>query len=391
MVWDPSGSGPGFADRVSLYRQAKIRISNKAVPGTWGWGRGGSRHRLITGASVVFDKEKFEAIFRPLKKNTSVAILLQRSPDPDALGAAAGFVVLLKEVFKLKAKIYHFGEISHPQNKSMKNVLHIPLYDGEQFDPSEHSANAVLDTDFHSSGFKTEGVACAVRIDHHQMELEDCEYEDVRPVGATCSIVWEYLQEYEIDLKEYADAATALLLGIKTDTLDFTSSNTSELDMIAYRSLLSCVNRDSLSKVNSFPLPKLVFETEAQAFKDKKIRNTTLVSFVGECSAQHRDIIPTIADRFSRMEGISTVVIMGIIDSCLIASVRSTDSRVDVYDLCALVFGKEYGGAKEGSGGARVPLGPVLQYIQDKDIKDKVMDDIVENFSNKIFENLGEE
>lgn len=341
---------------------------------------------------MVLDKEKLETIFRPLKKNTTVAILLQHSPDPDAMGAASGFAVLLKEIFKLNVKIFHFGEISHPQNKSMKNVLHISLHDGEHFNPEEYPTRVILDTDFHSSGFKSENCSsCSVRIDHHQMESDDCEYEDVRQVGATCSIIWEYLQGYEIDLKDHQDAATALLLGIKTDTLDFTSSNTSELDMIAYRSLLPCVNRDSLSKVNSFPLPKLVFETEAQAFKDKKIKNTTLVSFIGECSAQHRDIIPTIADRFSRMEGVNTVVIMGIIDCSLIASVRSTDSRVDVYDLCTHVFGKDHGGAKEGSGGARVPLGPVLQYIQDKDIKDKVMEDIIETFSDKVFEFLGEE
>lgn len=345
---------------------------------------------------MSFDKEKFESIFKPLKKNSNVAILLQRSPDPDAMGAAAGFAVLLKDIFKLNTKIFHHGEISHPQNKSMKNILHIALHDGDQFDPGDFHANVILDTDFHSSGFKercvlTGSTKATIRIDHHQMESDDCQYEDVRQVGATCSLVWEYLQDYAVDLKDYSDAATALLLGIKTDTLDFTSSNTSELDMIAYRSLLSCVNRDALSKVNSFPLPKLVFETEAQAFKDKKVRNTTLVSFIGECSAQHRDIIPTIADRFSRMEGISTVVIMGIIDCCLIASVRSIDSRVDVYDLCTHVFGKEHGGAKEGSGGARVPLGPVLQYIQTKETKDQVMEDIINTFSDKVFGFLGEE
>jgi nanoRNase/pAp phosphatase (c-di-AMP/oligoRNAs hydrolase) len=156
---------------------------------------------------MTVDKAKLEFIFGGLEKNSTVGILLQPSPDPDALGSAAGFSVLLKEAFKLKSKIYHFGEVSHPQNKSMKNILHISLEPGQDFDLEFVKATVVLDTDLANSGFDIPSVD--IRIDHHFMERDvEPQLEDVRIVGATCSIIWEYLQEYNIVLDEYADAQT---------------------------------------------------------------------------------------------------------------------------------------------------------------------------------------
>ncbi len=342
---------------------------------------------------MTVDKSKMNEIFGNLKKDSNVAILLQMSPDPDCLGAASGMAVLLKEIYNLESKIFHFGEISHPQNKSMKNILHILLNDGHDFHPDDFSATVVLDTDLASTGFQSDNLSKVdLRIDHHKMDRdEEPQLSDVRMVGSTCAIVWDYLKEFNVSLEHEANVATAMILGIKTDTLDFTSDNLSELDIEAFSELLPFVNKISLARVNKFPLPKEVFEKEAEAFKVKKIVETTLVSYIGEVSAHSRDLISTIADRFARMAGVSTVVIMAVIDNHLQASVRSDDSRVDVVDLCTKVFGKEFSGAKEGSGGARVPLGDAFKYIRDKEVRDKVIQEIFLMHRDNIFETLGEE
>lgn len=326
------------------------------------------------------------------KHDKPVGILVQPSPDPDCLGAAAGWAALMKEAFSLESHIYHFGEVSHPQNKSMKNVLRIALKDGNDFDISEVCKTVVLDTDLHNSGFKSSSLnRVDVRIDHHSMDRDDDPvYKDVRHVGSTCAMIWQYLKAFNVDLSKYSDEATALILGIKTDTLDFTSSTTSELDMEAYRSLLPFANKQALARVTKFPLPKEVFELEARAYAARMVMNTTLVSFVGELSSHSRDVISTIADRFFRMAGITTVVIMAVIDNHLQASVRSDDSRVDVNDLCVKVFGKKYAGAKEGSGGARLPIKQQLEYIRSKEVRDKVIQEIVKTFEGKVFDTLGE-
>lgn len=338
------------------------------------------------------DKEKINEIFDGLDKESTVGILVHPSPDPDCLGAAVGWSIFMKEIYELESKIYHFGEISHPMNKSFKNVLHISLEDGNDFDPASVSAIVVLDTDLQGSGFNNETFSkIDVRLDHHVMDRgNNARLTDVRLVGATCSIVWDYLKTFGVSLGEYPDIATAMVIGIKTDTLDFTSSNTSELDMEAFRGLLPFVDKTSLAKVTKYPLPKVIFETETKAYKDKEIRGTTLVSFVGDVTAHNRDIIPTIADRFVRMDGINTAVILGVIDNHIIASIRSDDARVDVNDLCANVFSKSHAGGKEGSGGARFPLGAAYELLDDKDIKEKVKEEVVMQLKKKIFGALGE-
>lgn len=343
----------------------------------------------------MMDKTKLNEIFGKLDKTGVVAILIHPSPDPDALGSAAGFSVLLKKVFGLNSKILYTGTISHPQNKSLKNVLHIPLEDGRKIDKETFSSIVVLDTDLVGTGMVDAGelnqIEADVRIDHHSIARGNvAEYEDVRVVGSTCSIVWEYLREFGVALEDHPDCATAMVIGIKTDTLDFTSTNTTDLDMEAFRSLLPFVDKVLLSKVMKYPMPKYYFETEIKAFKDKEVRNTTLISFVGEVNAHNRDVIPTIADRFMRMDGITTTAIMGVIDGMIVASVRSVDSRVDVCDMCANVFGREYSGGKDGSGGARFPLGFGFGLIEDEAAKQTAMNEIFLRLKNKIFEALGE-
>jgi len=335
-------------------------------------------------------KLKMNEIFKDLDAESTVGILVHPSPDPDCLGSAAGMATLLQEVYKLSSKIYHLGEVSHPQNRSMKNVLHISLLDGREFDPADVSAVIVLDTDLEGTGIKSSKLEkVQVRLDHHSMDRTNgAEYSDVRTVGSTCTIVWEYLQAFEISLEEHSDVATAMVLGIKTDTLDFTTVNTSALDMEAYRALLPLVDKDALAKVIKYSLPKILFEIEAKAYKDKEIRNTSLVSFVGDVTPHNRDIIPTIADRFSRIDGVNTAVIMGVIGNNIIASIRSDDTKVDVNDICS-AFGKDSGG-KEGSGGARLNLGAAYELLDDKEIKEKVRSEVVSQLKEKIFGALGE-
>lgn len=342
---------------------------------------------------MTINKQEFDEVFKHLKKNSTVAILVQMNPDPDCLGAAAGFSVLLQEIYGLKSKIYHFGEVSHPQNKSMTNILHIALNDGNEFDLDKIDATVVLDTDLTSTGFQSEDLQSVdVRIDHHMLDRDTLpRYQDVRLVGSTCSIVCEYLREFGVDLSKHPYAATALCLGIKTDTLDFTTSNTTQLDRGSYSYLLSFANQEALAKVMNFSLPKALFETEALAYKEKRIKNVSLVSYVGELTSHNRDIIPAIADRFLRMEGIQTVVIMGVVENDLIASIRSTDSTVNVSELCGKSFGKKFSGAKEGCGGARVPLGAAMEFIGAKEVRAIVLSEIVNGITEKIFTSLGED
>lgn len=340
--------------------------------------------------------EKADELFGDLSEKVTVALLVQPNPDPDCLGAAAGFSLLLSERYGLKAKIFHLGEVSHPQNKSMINVLHLKTCKGDIFNREDFPVSVVLDTDLIGTGFSTDSfLAPEIRIDHHSMDRTDSTntIEDIRIVGSTCAIIWDWLREAKISLENFADVATAMVLGIKTDTAEFSSDTTSDLDFEAFKSLMPYVDKDRLAKLSAYPLPTSLFEHESRAFDSKVVKTSVLVSFVGEVVAQKRDEIPIIADRFIRMDGINTAIILGIVGDDLVASVRSTDSRVNVADLCEEVFGKEFSGAKEGCGGAKVPLSyfaPIKGMVLSEEAMSVMQSEIFRHYVDKIFETLGE-
>lgn len=336
--------------------------------------------------------DKLDAFCKSLNKKKPIAILLQNNPDPDCIGAAAGFSLLVKEKYGFKCSTFYKGEISHPQNKSMVNVLGIEMQKVEDLDITKYNAFIVLDTDLQSTGFAKEGLlAPHIRIDHHDMRpTEAIILDDIRPVGSTCSIVWEYLKLAQIDMTPHTDVITALILGIKTDTLEFSTENTSDLDYEAFRALIPCVDRDKLAKLTKYVLPQSLFEHESIAYGNHIIKNSVLITSVGHISPLRRDDIPMVADRFSRMDAISTVIVLGFIEDSMVASVRSEDSRINVYDLCCALFGKDCCGAKAGSGGAKVSLGIMSKMINGEDLKSAVEKSMLEHIANKVFLYLGE-
>lgn len=337
--------------------------------------------------------DKLDGFCKQLGKKKPIAILLQHNPDPDCIGAAAGFALLLKEKYGLKCTSFYKGDISHPQNKSMVNVLGIEMQRVDDIDIAKYSAFVVLDTDLQSTGFVKEGLfAPHIRIDHHDMRpIEAQVLDDIRPVGATCSIIWDYLRAAGIDIAAYPDIITSLILGIKTDTLEFSTENTANLDYEAFRAMIPCVDRIKLAKLTKYVLPQSLFEHEHLAYDNHIIKNSVLITSVGHISPLRRDDIPMVADRFSRMDAISTVIVLGFIEDTMVASVRSEDSRVNVYDLCCALFGKDFCGAKSGSGGAKVPLGIMPKMISGEDLKNAVAKSMLEHIANKVFAFLGEE
>lgn len=348
----------------------------------------------VSGSSMLSENyEKLLNFCNSLNKKKPIAILLQNNPDPDCIGAAAGFSLLVREKFGLKCNSFYKGDVSHPQNKSMLNTLGIEISKVADIDLSKHCAIVVLDTDLQSTGFAKEGlVSPNIRIDHHDMRpSEATALEDIRPVGSTCSLIWDYLRQAEIDMSSHADVVTALVLGIKTDTLEFSAENTSDLDYEAFRSLIPHVDRSKMARLTKYILPQSLFEHESRAYSNHIIKNSVLVTSIGHISPLRRDDIPMVADRFSRMDAISTVIVLGFIEDYMVASVRSQDSRVNVYDLCCALFGKDFCGAKAGSGGAKVPLGMMSRMIGGDELRNAVEKSMLEHIASKLFSYLGEE
>lgn len=292
---------------------------------------------------VAAVKEKLE---KPV-----VNICLHDAPDPDCVGSGLGMAMYLKH-FGIESNIYYGGEISHPQNKTIVNVLNISM---QKRNKPIDGVNVCVDcTEKNSS---VAAVADFV-IDHHKSTSE-ATFQVIEPSYGACStLIWRLLKQVEdLDTSEI-NIYTALLLGIRTDTNDLISESMTRDDFIAYQELLELADKEALQKVMNYPYPRYLYDKRVVLHKDENSyeANGMFVGGIGFIPADQRDVIAILAEEYARMESVQTAVVFAITDKKnLEVSIRSTNVSLDVNQMCKDLFG-DHGGGKINAGGAKIPL-----------------------------------
>lgn len=318
--------------------------------------------------------KKLDAFLKGQKPDSKALILMQPTPDPDAMGAGIGMQWLLEVRYNMSSDLYSISDLSHPQNKTARNVLDIRHFvRDENFDASLYDTVIVVDTVPQNTGFADVLDTFHIVIDHHQFDIET-EVVDIRPVGSCSSIVWDYLKYFEMDFdgERGAQVATSLLFGIRNDTGGLLSENTGKLDIEAHADLMAWIDRKKLQEIIHYSFPTYLYELRSLAIENKEVKDSVLVSGLGILTSKKRDVLPIIADEFIRMEGIETVVVFALVEDSIEASVRSRNSSLNVHDFCRRIFGEDYAGGKQGVGGARVPMG----FLYSSSDKEELRNDI---------------
>ena len=326
----------------------------------------------------------------------NIGIVMHETPDSDCIASALGICKLITEWNpEIKCTFLYSGEISHPQNKTMVNVLNITLTDMTEIEklPEAFDAFIIVDTiPERCFGKDVKDYNCILTLDHHRNKSKKSKITDIRAVGSTASIVWDYLQQSNVEFKEKDDEdgiiATALLIGIKTDTSDLVSENVTDLDFKASQNLMGFVNRRYLSAIIDYPIPPYHFELRSQLDQEDNIRSegAVFVGGIGYLSPTKRDALPTMAEERARVEGIETAFVFGIVGDHIQVSVRSVGVSVDVNSLCQKIFGKQYAGGKMGSGAAKIPLDFLaINANAPADVKEKLWDAVKALMMDKIF------
>ncbi len=303
--------------------------------------------------------DDLERFIGSLDRERPIAILTQDNPDPDAIAGALGLRKLLHHVQPDRAvEIFYGGAISHPQNRTMVNVLNLNLQEVRHLDLARRYYVFLVDaTNTGEKNVQSIDVEPDAIFDHHlDVPKNTPVFVDIRPVGAVSSIVTEHLQNLHVPVD--GSLASALLLGITTDTMDLTK-NLTDVDIRAWRFLQPLIDRQILNDIKNYPIPSYLFDLEQDALQKKRAQGSMLVAGLGYLSPGRRDGIPHVADHLLRMEGVSTVLVFAIIEKNLQASVRSTNPSFDTKQFIQKLFGEKHSGAKTGSGGSQVPLGPI--------------------------------
>lgn len=175
-----------------------------------------------------------------------VYIQTHNFPDPDAIASAYGLQKLLG-MYGVESILCYDGRIDKLSASKMLETFNIQMlpYESLVSDMKETDCIICVDTQKHAGNvtdFVGDEIAC---IDHHPTFVPiEYGYQDIRITGACATLIAEYffLSGKELD----TDTATALLYGIKMDTLQFTRGVT-ELDIAMFGFLFPRCNQEKLT------------------------------------------------------------------------------------------------------------------------------------------------
>jgi nanoRNase/pAp phosphatase (c-di-AMP/oligoRNAs hydrolase) len=213
-------------------------------------------------------------------------------------------------------------------------------------------------------------------IDHHP-EVEysrthDYLYKDIRKVGACCSIIAGYFKELEIEPS--AETATALLHGIKMDTLQFSRGVTAtDIEMFGF--LHEYADDDSLKSIETSGIIFNDLKTYSAAINNIHVFDYLGISYIPfPCPDS---LVSMVADFIMSLKEIEVAVVYNVRPDGLKFSVRSERREVDAGVLVsAALSGLGSGGGHASMAGGKIPshrlseLGPFREhFINDRFMK----------------------
>ena len=290
-----------------------------------------------------------------------VAIFSGAGVDPDGLASALAMKLIVQSLGG-NADCFFAGTFNRPQNKTMREVLNIDFSPNTSFKPEDYTCIISVDGP---------GEVCPSQphfiIDHHKPGAEALVGTDVRQIGACSSIIWEYCVAAKLDFSTEIGSllATALSVGILTDTNNFNIDKCSELDFEAISSLLAKKDHKAFMAIQNWPRPSYYNDMYSLGWKNKIWDGTVLVSGLGNIPEGRAGVISDLAEKYGETIGVNLSVVVAMVNNEIIMSVRSSNSSIDV-DEFVKAFGT--GGGKRGAGVAKIQLPePLFSSVDDED------------------------
>ena len=315
-----------------------------------------------------------------------MAVRIHRSPDPDSIASAAALQSIARSR-DVEADIIYDGEIGHQENRAFVNLLGIELTSVDGIDLTDYDTVALVD---HAKSGEPESEEGAdIIIDHFEHEHEhSATFTDIRPnLSATSTILTKYIQELNLSLEQ--EVATALLYGIRAETLDF-KRDTTPADLTAAAYLYPFADHDTLEQVESPSMSAETLDVLAESIRNREVGGSHLVSNAG--FIRDRDALTQAAQHLLNLEGITTTAVFAIADDTIYLAARSKDIRMDIGKVLADAFGdigETAGHSTDAS--VEIPLGIFTGIEVSEDNRETLLELTEEAVKKKLFEAMGVE
>jgi nanoRNase/pAp phosphatase (c-di-AMP/oligoRNAs hydrolase) len=341
--------------------------------------------RALETGELEHKARQLEALIRGV--DGRMVILTHDNPDPDSIASAVALQAIAGS-HGVEADIVYGGDVGHQENRAFVNLLGIDLRSRDEAPPlAEYDLVALVD--HVEDGPVDVGVEVDVFIDHHETDDPvDAGFTDVRPnVSSTSTILTKYIQEFDIRPPEAV--ATALLYGIRAETLDF-KRDTTPADLTAAAYLYPFANHDTLEQVESPSMSPETLDVLAEAIQNREVQGSHLVSNAG--FVRDREALSQAAQHLLNLEGITTTAVFGITDERIFLSARSKDIRMNIGNVLEDAFeqiGEASGHSTQGD--ASIPLGIFTGIDASADNRDTLLSLTEEAVRRKLFDAMGVE
>ena len=304
--------------------------------------------------------------------------------DPDGL-ASSEVARQIVERAGGKATVFFRGSFNRPQNKTMRQSLGLVLKSMEEFSVAD-GYTCIISVDGPSG-------VCPVQpdfiVDHHDQTDPATHGNDVRLIGSCSAIMWQYAIEEGIDFvcEEGAKLATALAIGIITDTQNGAVDSASDLDYEALAFCLKHKDNKLYREILNYPQPRYYNDLYAVGWENRTEEQAVLITGLGDLPAGRSGAVSDLAEKYQRTDGVSTTVTFAMVDGDIMASARSSNSSLNVDEFMKTIFGT--GGGKRGAGAAFVKL-PALFKDLPTDIRGKLAKAIGAAITHKALQIAGD-
>ena len=326
-------------------------------------------------------------------KHKRIAIFTHPHPDPDAIGSMMGLKWLFSK-FGTSTDLFYTGAISHPQNRSMVNLLDPDLQPIESYQSENYSLKVTVDCIPENAGCPNGDCTFDIVIDHHKDSPKNFDglYINFK-AGSACATIFAIIEHLNLEFDEERDSriATGMMIGITTDTEFLMSDDCSIYEFNAWSKLFPFRDPVLLKQIVNFERPKFWTEAKALACSTATVEESVGVVGMGVIPAKHRDMIADMADEMVTWEDVNTAIVFALVDGNRIeGSVRTKASSVSVPALCQTLAGKHgKGGGKLGKGAYKYDLaGAALDEEEDEDIKKKAWELFEDKETRRVFRTI---
>ncbi|MGH7282374.1 MAG: DHH family phosphoesterase, partial [Polyangiaceae bacterium] len=296
-----------------------------------------------------------------------VLVALRGHPDPDGIASALAFGHLASRQ-GVRTTISYCHELSHRENRALVKLLGLELRrlkSVKEVAPVDYLA--LVDAyDVDPDLADAEGLEVLAIVDHHRTPtMPTARFVDLRPdVGATAAIFVEYIDQLaplDPENEDERRIATALMLGLSTDTDDFMLARAG--DFRAASQIAEACDRELLADLSRRLIAPSAMDVIARALSSLVVRRNFASAGVGFVQEGDRDTIAQAADFLVRREDIDTVVVYGVVgDKSIEGSLRTHSPSVDPAAWLEQAFGHDdkgraFGGGRRDKGGFRIPIG----------------------------------